>query len=40
VERHITPVAVSRPLPAALGGSASQSVRAGSSVFEDDGSGE
>ncbi len=40
VERHVTPVAVTRPLPAALGGSASQSVRAGASVFEDDGSGE
>ena len=40
VERHVTPVAVARPLPMALGGSASQSVRAGASVFEDDGSGE
>jgi fructose/tagatose bisphosphate aldolase len=40
VERHVAPVAVPRPLPAALGGSASQSVRAGASVFEDDGSGE
>jgi fructose/tagatose bisphosphate aldolase len=40
VERHVTPVAVARPLPVALGGSASQSVRAGASVFEDDGSGE
>ena len=40
VERHITPVAVSRPLPAALGGATAASVTAGASVFEDDGSGE
>jgi fructose/tagatose bisphosphate aldolase len=40
VERYVTPAAVPRPLPAALGGSASESVRAGASVFEDDGSGE
>ena len=36
----VTPVPVARPLPVALGGSVSQSVRAAASVFEDDGSGE
>ena len=40
VERHIRPVAVPRPLPAALGGSGDAAVTAGASVFEDDGSGE
>jgi fructose/tagatose bisphosphate aldolase len=40
VEQHVTPVAVPRPLPAALGGAGAASVSAGSSVFEDDGSGE
>ena len=40
VERHITPVAVPRPLPTALGGDGRQVVTAGASVFEDDGSGE
>ena len=33
VERHITPVAISRPLPAALGGATAASVTAGASVF-------
>ena len=40
VERFITPVAVPRPLPAALGGRRGAAVSAGASVFEDDGSGE
>ena len=40
VERHVTPVALPRPLPASLGGAAAQAVTAGASVFEDDGSGE
>jgi fructose-bisphosphate aldolase, class II len=40
VERHVTRVAVPRPLPAALGGASAASVTAGASVFEDDGSGE
>jgi fructose/tagatose bisphosphate aldolase len=40
VERFITPVAVSRPLPTALGGRGGVAVSAGASVFEDDGSGE
>ncbi len=40
VDRYITPVPLSRPLPAALGGAAREAVSAGSSVFEDDGSGE
>jgi fructose/tagatose bisphosphate aldolase len=40
VERHVTPVRVPRALPAALGGGAAESVTAGASVFEDDGSGE
>lgn len=40
VERHVTPVPVARPLPSALGGRAGTTVRAGASVFEDDGSGE
>jgi len=40
VERHVTPVRVDRPLPAALGGGATAAVTAGASVFEDDGSGE
>ena len=40
VERVITPVPVTMPLPAALGGRAPVAVTAGASVFEDDGSGE
>jgi fructose/tagatose bisphosphate aldolase len=40
VERYIAPVPVSRPLPEALGGTSAAAVRAGASVFEDDGSGE
>ena len=40
VERHITAVPVARPLPESLGGGATQAVRAGATVFEDDGSGE
>jgi fructose/tagatose bisphosphate aldolase len=40
VDRHVTPVPVSRPLPASLGGAADRMVTAGASVFEDDGSGE
>jgi fructose-bisphosphate aldolase, class II len=40
VERFITPVAVPRPLPQALGGRSGVAVSAGASVFEDDGSGE
>ena len=40
VERYVTAVPVPRPLPEALGGSASRAVRAGAAVFEDDGSGE
>jgi fructose/tagatose bisphosphate aldolase len=40
VERHVRPVAIPRPLPAALGGSGGAAVTAGASVFEDDGSGE
>jgi fructose-bisphosphate aldolase, class II len=40
VERFITPVAVPRPLPQALGGRSGMAVSAGASVFEDDGSGE
>ncbi len=40
VERHVRVVPISRPLPAALGGSAAQVVTAGAGVFEDDGSGE
>jgi fructose-bisphosphate aldolase class II len=40
VERHVTAVAVPRPLPAVLGGAAAESITAGASVFEDDGSGE
>ena len=40
VERHVSRVAVPRPLPAALGGSGSAAATAGASVFEDDGSGE
>jgi fructose/tagatose bisphosphate aldolase len=40
VERFVTPVPLSRPLPEALGGAARQAVAAGASVFEDDGSGE
>ncbi|HYI65614.1 MAG TPA: class II fructose-bisphosphate aldolase [Candidatus Limnocylindrales bacterium] len=40
VERFITPVAVPRPLPTALGGRGGVAVSAGASVFEDDGSGE
>jgi fructose/tagatose bisphosphate aldolase len=40
VERHVTAVPVSRPLPASLGGGDVAAVTAGASVFEDDGSGE
>ncbi len=40
VERFVTPVALPRPLPPALGGDDSGAVTAGASVFEDDGSGE
>jgi hypothetical protein len=40
VDRFVAPVALSRPLPAALGGEQRAAVTAGASVFEDDGSGE
>jgi hypothetical protein len=40
VSRYVTPVAVPRPRPAALGGAVAAAVTAGASVFEDDGSGE
>ena len=40
VERHVRAVPISRPLPAALGGSGATAVTAGAAVFEDDGSGE
>jgi len=40
VERHVSPVAVPRPLPASLGGDERRTVSAGASVFDDDGSGE
>jgi fructose/tagatose bisphosphate aldolase len=40
VERFITRVPVSRPLPAALGGLQGTAVTAGAAVFDDDGSGE
>jgi fructose/tagatose bisphosphate aldolase len=40
VERHVTAVAVRRPLPASLGGGYGVAVTAGAAVFEDDGSGE
>ncbi|HET9416653.1 MAG TPA: class II fructose-bisphosphate aldolase, partial [Candidatus Limnocylindria bacterium] len=40
VDRWVRPVAVSRPLPASLGGSGRAAVTAGAAVFEDDGSGE
>jgi fructose/tagatose bisphosphate aldolase len=40
VERFVSPVAVPRSLPAALGGGGRAAVTAGASVFEDDGSGE
>lgn len=40
VERHVTPVPVSMPLPVALGGAGVAGATAGAAVFEDDGSGE
>jgi fructose/tagatose bisphosphate aldolase len=40
VERFISPIAVAKPLPAALGGRSAAGATAGASVFEDDGSGE
>jgi fructose/tagatose bisphosphate aldolase len=40
VERHVTRVAVPRPLPAGLGGGEGATVTAGAAVFDDDGSGE
>jgi fructose/tagatose bisphosphate aldolase len=40
VDRFVSPAALSRPLPAALGGDHRATVTAGASVFEDDGSGE
>ncbi len=40
VDRYVTPPALPRPLPPALGGAGRTAVPAGSAVFEDDGSGE
>jgi fructose/tagatose bisphosphate aldolase len=40
VERHVTTVAIPRPLPASLGGRERETVSAGASVFEGDTSGE
>jgi len=40
VDRHVEPVPIPMPRPAALGGRAGVAVTAGASVFEDDGSGE
>ena len=40
VEQHVTMVPLPRSRPAALGGEATDAVRAGAAVFEDDGSGE
>ena len=40
VDRHVEPVRIPMPRPAALGGRAGVAVTAGASVFEDDGSGE
>ena len=40
VDRFITATPVARPLPESLGGAERRFVRAGASVFEDDGSGE
>jgi fructose/tagatose bisphosphate aldolase len=40
VDRYVTPPALPRPLPPALGGAERKAVSAGSAVFEDDGSGE
>ena len=40
VDRYVTPPDLPRPLPAALGGVVAETVTAGASVFEDDGSGE
>ena len=40
VDRYITPPALPRPLPPALGGAQRTAVSAGAAVFEDDGSGE
>jgi fructose/tagatose bisphosphate aldolase len=40
VERHVSRVALARPLPSGLGGVGVAAITAGASVFEDDGSGE
>ncbi len=40
VQRHVTPVPVTLPLPASLGGGDRRAVAAGAHVFDDDGSGE
>ncbi|HEX5579678.1 MAG TPA: class II fructose-bisphosphate aldolase [Candidatus Limnocylindria bacterium] len=40
VDRYVTPPALPRPLPPALGGAGGAAVAAGAAVFEDDGSGE
>jgi fructose/tagatose bisphosphate aldolase len=40
VDRYVTPPALPRPLPPALGGADRTAVSAGAAVFEDDGSGE
>ena len=40
VDRYVTAPDLPRPLPAALGGVVAETVTAGASVFEDDGSGE
>ncbi|MEX0630814.1 MAG: class II fructose-bisphosphate aldolase [Chloroflexota bacterium] len=40
VDRYVRPPALSRSIPVALGGGARRSIEAGTSAFEDDGSGE
>ncbi|MGH2482932.1 MAG: hypothetical protein ACRDE9_00570, partial [Candidatus Limnocylindria bacterium] len=40
VDRYVVPRALTRPIPAALGGGPRRSIEAGASAFEDNGSGE
>ncbi|HEY7451227.1 MAG TPA: class II fructose-bisphosphate aldolase [Candidatus Limnocylindria bacterium] len=40
VDRWVSPPALDRPMPAALGGAGAETVRAGAETFADDGSGE
>jgi hypothetical protein len=40
VDRWVSPPALDRPMPAALGGAGAETIQAGADTFADDGSGE